>query len=406
MRIARRRPPADRAAPRAISGAPHSSKRSFGPRAVRPRLARPGGPGRIRLIRDDGSGHHLELCVGPPPRQDILPGGGDEFLGVNRKRLEQGGPAMGIQLAKHIVDQQHGFAARGAGEDRGLGEPGRQNHGPLLAFGRKPGRGMPVDQQFQVVPVRPHQGLAGLPLRFTGCAQRIGQRGRMRGNEGKRERRGAGDPSVGFSCIRPELLKNLSAECSHPRTVFEERTIERGQLVRRRAGQAKQPVAGTQGMGVAPQGIPVSGRHLQRQLIHERAPGFRPAAHQLDVAVGKPHRPAHFEITGCRPLLDRIHRELAPLGAVVELQVKRPEPSVHHQPARAPTQHIREAAGPGRLQPQQDGDRFEKRRFSLRIGTAEQVGSRMKGDLRPLDAPHVPHDQAGEMRGKTPGRRG
>ena len=85
-----------------------------------------------------------------------------------------------VQLAEHIVQQQHGVFAGDAGGSGGLGHLQAQHHAALLSLAGKHTGRLIVQQQFQIFPVDAAQALPGPQLLVLALLQQIGQTARRK----------------------------------------------------------------------------------------------------------------------------------------------------------------------------------------------------------------------------------
>jgi len=97
--------------------------------------------------------------AGRNPREPLQVGRGDHLLGLSRKLPQERVPARQVQFAEDIVHQHQGRPSRHRLQQPRLPQLQGNRHRALLALACEL-RAPPVQQQFDIIPVRPGTCLA------------------------------------------------------------------------------------------------------------------------------------------------------------------------------------------------------------------------------------------------------
>ncbi len=103
-------------------------------------------------------------------------GGGQHDLTFERREvLHQVRVALGIELARHVVQQEERRPALRPAQVLDLADLERQHHGARLALARVEARGALADEEAQIVGVWSHAGVAALLVARLTAAERLQQ---------------------------------------------------------------------------------------------------------------------------------------------------------------------------------------------------------------------------------------
>ena len=134
-------------------------------------------PSSFLQLGQDAAVHPADDPVGV--QQSRVVAAGDEGLALPHPGQQVGPPAL-VQLAEHVVQQQHRPFPGDPGGGVGLGHLQAQHHAALLALAGKAAGRLPVQRKGQVLPVGAAQALPGPHFLVAAGGQARGQAPRLK----------------------------------------------------------------------------------------------------------------------------------------------------------------------------------------------------------------------------------
>ena len=242
---------------------------------------------------------------------------GDERLDVARDERHQRAAARGVQLAHHVVQQQHRLLAQNVLDQRGLGQLERQHHRTLLPLAAEQGGVLAVDEELDAVGMRAHERPLSHALLAAAARKRIRQRlARLVAPERARgERKGivlfprrdearvqplmpVGDLSVVRRHRSRQLLEQRGAVARKLRAARDQRLVHRPHQRSRRLVLQQAVLVAQHLLVIAPDEV-VVGRQLRAQRVQRGAAHRHGPFRQLQVVGRERHGRYEALQVGC-----------------------------------------------------------------------------------------------------------
>jgi len=327
--------------------------------------------------------HAPETAVDGQTVGPIEMGGGDPHRGVCREEPEQGAPAIEIEFAENIIDQENRRWTVKRFEEPLLGAFKREGNGALLPFTGVFGGGSALDLQEQLIAVWTDTGLAEAEIAFCLALEILEQRIAFTARLIlELQLLGGTDGCVGFGRRQGETGNHLAASLPEVIAAGGKEFVVIATLSPGTGGRfLEEGVAGGEGAFVLAESLAVGGVELLTEEIEITSPAFSAPAHEIEVAIAEPDNPAAREVFRCGRGFGPVDLESAPrLETAGESGVG--EQSVHLEAGAIVPDQFAHGPGAGGLEPQEDADRFEDGGFALGIGADKEIRGRprIEGD--------------------------